>query len=1382
MQPYICLTHALDDCAEAERLHATLIAYGFRCHRLHETSDPASRTRILNSAALVLALTSDKAALVESVADDLHRLPDKGRLPICISLSEKPNSIDERFCREEAPAGGAGRTRCMERIPYPAGATPDAQAVGAFIHRLFVCRLCPIEGAFSPSRCLNDRYGRILAWATAAHRNDAAAAYALGCAYERGEGVPILEAEAARWITRAAQAGLADAKLHLGELYLCGWGVEPDEERALALFTEVAETGDVRGEYRLGLCYLNAIGVVADPARALHHLRAPARWGYAPALYRLGLLYRDGIGTPKNARIALRCLYDACRRGAAAEAAHAAAPHIGSLPLAEAAPACHDAEEDPIPTEMINLRIFSDTNTTADKAFPASSREEASASSIPLLPPSLYGPRTGRTARRITMRLLRHRLTNAAGSTEIPAPSPSMRPHGRLTVAAHASRYHPEHAWIGSLTRSSHTTAPGGGRASGHPVLYVDRDDVAMGVPFDLSDAALALACLLERGDRSVGLLPRPTRAAAWYRYALHRGNTEALFRLAEAYRRGHGALTDPTWAVVLYRMAADWGDPRGQFALAVACERGIGTDTDMAEAIRRYEQAAMAGYAPAQNNLGGCYEHGVGVARNELTAVEWYIRAAEAGLPEAMCRLALCYEIGRGVTADPAQALALYRKAAEQSHPYALYRLGVCYDHRAHTGAGEVTPPVCDDTEHSDSTNANRTIRYCDATSCWQAAAEGGVAEAAYALALCYATGHGVRRDRSRAIQYLTEAARGNCIQAVYRLGMCFLEGNGVVRNTAHGVACLEGAGRLWRSRKALYLADIAPIPTCTQTAATAAGDALYMLGYCKLEGIGEAGTISEPSVRAKEASALFSEAGALGHVGALIALGDLYGFGRLSPDDGQSASVTASDNYRRAVRVSAARRGIAPPFSPDEKILSALEAIPLSTHTAEDPRAAGLLACAADGLSINSSPALMSLASDAIRRSEACREENDTDGSVDALEEAWQYFAAAVEQGSTDARVGMAECVYYGSGRDQDRRAALRMLQTAERASDGQIIVSLLIGDFLRGGWCGKCLPIDADDAYRRGLAAPPTESEVGPYTVSERRQKRLAQDQVARAELLYRLASFRSIYLSDAAHGGQPLDDGIDRRDTFAYLAEAVLMGHTAAREDLARMYAYERRYNAATAPAEKNLVQKKKRRSRKPRSHGNRGILRDHRVWLSDYYTALWPEPRPFRYALRSVAVPSHVPTHVTVPITPLMQAAALNYLGDCFFFGNGLDRRPSAAVACYREVAGMKPDLPRGEPTPEGIVWAQYSLGWCLLHGEGVARNEREAVRWLTAASRYHPEACFTLGECHEHGIGVDNADLREAVKFYRRALKLGYRQATAKVNELEELLRRRAEE
>jgi TPR repeat protein len=51
-----------------------------------------------------------------------------------------------------------------------------------------------------------------------------------------------------------------------------------------------------------------------------------------------------------------------------------------------------------------------------------------------------------------------------------------------------------------------------------------------------------------------------------------------------------------------------------------------------------------------------------------------------------------------------------------------------------------------------------------------------------------------------------------------------------------------------------------------------------------------------------------------------------------------------------------------------------------------------------------------------------------------------------------------------------------------------------------------------------------------------------------------------------------------------------------------------------------------------------------------------------------------------------------------------------------------------------------------------------------------------------MGVCHEEGRGVVAADAREAVKFFRKAQKLGHPGAAEKVEQMESLLKARSEE
>jgi TPR repeat protein len=376
-------------------------------------------------------------------------------------------------------------------------------------------------------------------------------------------------------------------------------------------------------------------------------------------------------------------------------------------------------------------------------------------------------------------------------------------------------------------------------------------------------------------------------------------------------------------------------------------------------------------------------------------------------------------------------------------------------------------------------------------------------------------------------------------------------------------------------------------------------------------------------------------------------------------------------------------------------------------------------------------------------------------------------------------DAYVTMAACAWHGYGTPENPDAAMWFLGHAADARKGRVTASLWLGDLYRVGRQGEASPEEAERAYLRAIHTPDLESECGRYTLRERRETRKKLDHRARSEALYRLASLRAVSFPEGEAG----------RESFPHLVNAVLMGHAAALDDLSRMYAYETAYIASTSPKKKWKKRRKAtpqgavtRRRLKGRDHGTATPRdgragRSHEGWMANYYAALWLTPELFRYGMSLGSVPEDRPAYVTAEVTDAMRAACLNYLGDCLYYGRGLPVDTAAAADCYRRVVSMRIPIPRGATPPTGVIWSWYSYGWCLLRGIGTPQDPRQAVRYMSMASKYHAEACYCLGSCYEEGIGVDVADGREAIKYYRKALKLGYRKAAVKVAELEKKLK-----
>ena len=82
---------------------------------------------------------------------------------------------------------------------------------------------------------------------------------------------------------------------------------------------------------------------------------------------------------------------------------------------------------------------------------------------------------------------------------------------------------------------------------------------------------------------------------------------------------------------------------------------------------------------------------------------------------------------------------------------------------------------------------------------------------------------------------------------------------------------------------------------------------------------------------------------------------------------------------------------------------------------------------------------------------------------------------------------------------------------------------------------------------------------------------------------------------------------------------------------------------------------------------------------------------------------------------------------------------------------------------------QGDADAQFNLGNCYASGDGVGKDEREAVIWYhKAAEQRHVEAQFALGNCYASGDGVGK-DEREAARWYRSAAEQGSAKAQHKL-------------
>jgi TPR repeat protein len=74
----------------------------------------------------------------------------------------------------------------------------------------------------------------------------------------------------------------------------------------------------------------------------------------------------------------------------------------------------------------------------------------------------------------------------------------------------------------------------------------------------------------------------------------------------------------------------------------------------------------------------------------------------------------------------------------------------------------------------------------------------------------------------------------------------------------------------------------------------------------------------------------------------------------------------------------------------------------------------------------------------------------------------------------------------------------------------------------------------------------------------------------------------------------------------------------------------------------------------------------------------------------------------------------------------------------------------------------GDADSEYQIGVRYAKGQGVAKDEVEAVKWVRkAAEQNYAVAQYNLGVCYSYSVGVDEDDV-EAVKWYRKAAEQNY--------------------
>jgi TPR repeat protein len=227
----------------------------------------------------------------------------------------------------------------------------------------------------------------------------------------------------------------------------------------------------------------------------------------------------------------------------------------------------------------------------------------------------------------------------------------------------------------------------------------------------------------------------RYDEAIHWLEVIEDSGNSDALVRLAGAYKYGLGVPRDMAKAVDYLKQAIllDSNDEalRG---LATDYIDGDGVPRDEKMAFDLMIRSARQGNALARYDVGWMYDNGRGVEVDIREALKWYELSARGYYLKAYTNLtAICHDTG-----DYERMLSWTRRYMELDEPRAFMRMGSYLME----GCGVEK-------------NVQKGLEYIEK------AAERDDSLAYYELGRLYGTGEGVEVDLEKSFRYMSEAAR---------------------------------------------------------------------------------------------------------------------------------------------------------------------------------------------------------------------------------------------------------------------------------------------------------------------------------------------------------------------------------------------------------------------------------------------------------------------------------------------------------------------------------------------------------------------------------------------------------------------------------------------
>jgi len=246
-------------------------------------------------------------------------------------------------------------------------------------------------------------------------------------------------------------------------------------------------------------------------------------------------------------------------------------------------------------------------------------------------------------------------------------------------------------------------------------------------------------------------------------------GDTEAQFDLGWAFELGDEIESDLRMAFHWFKTAAKQGHAQAMHKIGYMYEKAIGTAKDETRAFEWFKKSADAGELHGERDLGYCYRYGVGVEEDLDLAYYWTNKAAQNGDLTSQCTLGDFFLNGVMGEVDIAKAIEWYLRSAEQNDSFSQHSLGKIF---------------LNEPEYLDPTRGVMWL---------EQAAEQGLAQAQFDLAMLYKRGKNVSIDQEKYLNWLLCAGEQNFKDAVIELASFYFMRRREGKNLSHAMHWLK-------------------------------------------------------------------------------------------------------------------------------------------------------------------------------------------------------------------------------------------------------------------------------------------------------------------------------------------------------------------------------------------------------------------------------------------------------------------------------------------------------------------------------------------------------------------------------------------------------------